>query len=164
MIGPVTLTAEEFKSIHNGVCELRYQIDHLSSFVNERLAESLAKGLKSIESGLASAYQQDETIYDRRSLHYTMIGSKNNFESIWSMDEVEDLNEKHPFTAAVYLTYKLYGNGNVNTVLVGGDTWIDLWRAADKIIKMSGDNHHIFIENFVQNKQLGDRIILVTGS
>ena len=34
------------------------------------------------------------------------------------------------------------------TAKVEGNTWLDLYRAANEVVEKSGDTHHIFIENF----------------
>lgn len=43
-------------------------------------------------------------------------------------------------------------------------TYADLWRAADYLIGLSGDNHHIFIENFTVDSTQPDVANLVCGS
>lgn len=162
MITDVKLTAEEFKSVHNGMCELRYQIENLLPFINEKLAQSLSKGLKSIETGLAGAYQKDEDEFDRRSAHYDEVCNKHNFKSIWSMHEVEDLNADHIYPNATHVMYD--AGGATNSVPINGKTWVSLWRAADTLIKISGDNHHIFVEDFIQIQGVDTILQLSTGS
>jgi hypothetical protein len=47
-------------------------------------------------------------------------------------------------------------------VEIAGNTWLDLWQAADTAIRKSGDSHHTFIEGFHMNKQ--GQLELSTGS
>ena len=52
-------------------------------------------------------------------------------------------------------------NYNV-AVPIDGNTWGDLYKAADSAIKLSNDDHHIYIEDFKMLEN-GD-IELITGS
>lgn len=47
-------------------------------------------------------------------------------------------------------------------VVVQGDTWGDLWRSADEAVRLSGDDHHVFIEGF-EDLECGV-LELITGS
>ena len=73
------------------------------------------------------------------------------FESIWSLWEVRDFTEV-PFPGATQLYYS-GGWGNAGwTPISAKASWLELWKAADELIKLSEDNHHLFIENFKLNK------------
>lgn len=43
-------------------------------------------------------------------------------------------------------------------------TWLDLWKAADTLIRMSGDSHHVFVEDFSPLKKNPKVFSLGTGS
>jgi len=71
--------------------------------------------------------------------------------SIWSMYEVIDDMDRHPFPdrTGKLLVYKDHWGEETVAIRIGGTaTWIDIWRAADQAIKESGDSHHQFIEGF----------------
>jgi hypothetical protein len=74
---------------------------------------------------------------------------------------VDDLNQPHPF-AASEMIYRAHWGAKSVVVPIAGTTWLDLWRAADCAIKLSGDSHHIFIEDFQINLQ--GQLELSTGS
>ena len=42
-------------------------------------------------------------------------------------------------------------------------TWIDIWVACDELIRLSGDHHHVFIEDILYNEE-SDTWSLLTGS
>lgn len=80
---------------------------------------------------------------------------------VWSLWNVRDFTAI-PFPNATTVTYDTHwGNETVVVNLPENATWFDLWRAAGKCIKKSGDGHHIFIEQFRPN---GNTLNLITGS
>lgn len=79
--------------------------------------------------------------------------------SIWSMD-IDDLDLKA--YAGKLLIYATNGWGTDVTLEIPQDVTIESLRLlADKAIRLSGDDHHIFIEAF---KVEGDKVYLETGS
>lgn len=147
----VTLTAEEFKNLHNALWRLGNIQDPI---VEEQV--SIIRG------ALEGAYQQELEDSDRRYAHYDSVREKLGMNAIWSMYEVDDLNAKHPYVGADMLIYTDH-SGKVKYIgrSIEGDTWLDLYRAADLAITDSGDDHHIFIEAFTQQ---GSTLKLSTGS
>lgn len=111
---------------------LRTTVDRLAGFKSEFL---LKLGMDPKSSTLI-----------RRMDDAAEIAHTEGFESIWSHLTVDDLNETVPFIKS--LSYE--GHQFKVEVKEGPEpTWIDIWRTADKLISVSGDNHHIFIEAFV---------------
>ena len=156
-----TLTAKEFSDIHNAKCELNGILQAMEGVVHPNLQERFEKALALINKGLENAYKLDEEAYERKSAHYDAISTEHGFKTIWSVHEVDDLNA--PFAgAATHLLYKDHWGEFEVLVPINGNTWVDLWSAAEEAIKKSTDDHHIFIEAFIS----GDDGILVlsTGS
>lgn len=83
--------------------------------------------------------------------------------AVWSIYEVDNLNEVHPFVGATKVIYKTYGSGDAE-VAIEGNTWESLYIAADTLIRESGDNHHIFIESFKQSSISPEILFVSTGS
>ncbi len=83
--------------------------------------------------------------------------------AVWSIYEVDNLNEVHPFVGATKVIYRAYGSGD-HEVAINGTTWESLYIAADKLIRESGDNHHIFIEAFKQSSISPEILFVSTGS
>jgi hypothetical protein len=77
--------------------------------------------------------------------------------SMWLMEDV-NMEGPHPFPEALFLLHDEYSLGDEQgnfifdilpiTVPIPGKKWIDLWRAADLAILLSGDPDHIYIEGF----------------
>ena len=146
----VTLTAKEFEAIHNVLWYLG-QIDkpEVQSLVEE------------LRGALAGAYKQEEAIKDRRYDHYSQVKKDLGLDTIWSITEVDNLSDNHPYEGAKYVSYKDHWGNGVVTQAIHGNTWAALYVAANACIRDSGDEHHIFIEDF---RKSGDTLLLTTGS
>ncbi len=155
----VTLRGEDFKTVHNAVCELRSLVEHMQRSMLK--IDELQRVIDQFEIGLRDAYDQDNAAFERKMDLYSEVKEECRFHSIWSIYSVDDLYAQHPYKGAAEVVYKdHWGEGPV-TVPVEGDRWIDLWRAADAAIVQSGDEHHVFVEQF---RPQGDRLVLSTGS
>ena len=140
----VTLTADEFKQIHNALC-----------FAPNKGLEAT---IDAIRAALAGAYQQEEQDFDHKMDYYSRFKADNKLEAIWSMYEIEEHGflRDHPYPSDAFVCYQ------GAHVPVFGSTWGDVYRAADWAIRNSGDSHHIFIEHFELKN--GNELHLVTGS
>ena len=147
---PVTLTAKEFETIHNALWYLG-QVDkpEVQSLVEE------------IRGALKGAYEQEQAIKDRRYDHYSQVKQDLGLDAIWSVTEVDNLSEPHPYEGVKYVTYKRFWGEGVVTQAIHGNTWAALYVAANACIRDSGDDHHVFIEDF---RKSGDTLLLTTGS
>jgi len=160
-----TITAEEFKTIHNALWQLDCITEKLGSVLKPDLHSELAKISKTIRKGLKGAYEQDNAAFKRRHNHFDDVKSQMGFvNSEWSLYEVEDLNERHPFEGVTRMLYKDHWGESPVTCEITGSTWVALWVAANACIRDSGDGHHVFIENFTVSKKDPETLILSTGS
>ena len=161
----VTLRAEDFRTVHNTLCELREVEQSLNSVINEQMAQRLHRVVKGFEFGLADAYQQDSVQFDAKMDYYHHFKESNGLSSIWSIYELPVLGflEPHPYPSDAFVVYtQHWGAVKDRHYPVQGTTWADVYRAADLAIGGSGDDHHIFIERFqVKN---GNELHLTTGS
>lgn len=157
----VTLQADEFKQLHNGLWELDCMVDKL---VNGNVYEGqkLAAIAKTLRDSLVNAYEQDNRAFERKHDYYDRVRNELGLRSIWSIYEVEDLSSRYPFEATK-VHYKDHWGNPVTTDIVGA-TWEALYVAADKAILDSGDTHHVFIEQFTPSKEDSSVLVLSTGS
>jgi len=160
-----TLTAEDFKTIHNAICGLDSLVYELDNVVNPVLVTKLTGAINDIRKGLADAYDQDDKAFSRKSRHFDAVkvelGLKN---SEWSIYEVDNMSDHHPYAGATVLVYKDHWGDKPVSVAVNGLTWAALWFAADAAVRDSGDQHHVFIESFRQSKENPEVLYLSTGS
>lgn len=157
----VTLSSEEFKTIHNGLCDLRVVAERLEGVLSPELYSLLLRAKNEIRKGLDSAYMQEQRSFESKNSHYNDVAKARGLRSSWSMFEVNDLNAVHPYEGVTHVRYVNHWGPKPIKMPIIGNTWADLYSAADECIRYSGDDHHIFIENF---KRDGDVLLLSTGS
>jgi len=140
----VTLTAEQFRQIHNALC--------LAS------GRSIEETVDIIREALQGAYAQDDAAFDRKNSYFRRYQAEHKLETIWSMYELDEHGflQDHDYPADAFVCYQ------GSHVPVFGSTWGDIYRAADWAIRNSGDDHHIFIEAFELKN--GNELHLITGS
>lgn len=157
----VMIKAEEFKDIHNGLWRLGCAIRDLEDTVHPKVLKELSTIEDNIRSALKGAYEQEHQEYERQRNLSEKVQEERKFRSIWSANRVMHFDDFHPFEGAKEVVYRSHWGPNPVRASINGDTWVDLWQAADECIRNSEDEHHIFIEHFDRS---GDRLILHTGS
>lgn len=154
----VTLRGEDFKIIHNTLCDLRGLVQRMeTSMIKTQEFDRIIEGF---QMGLKGAYAQDNDQFDRKMAYYGEFQQDNGLRAIWSIFELEEHGFlfNHPWDGASVLVY------GRNTVKIQGPTWADLYRAADQAIEESGDDHHCFIEGFGKYATDDSMLELTTGS
>lgn len=151
----VTLRGEDFKTIHNTLCDLRSLALRMEQSMIK--VEEVERIISQFESGLEDAYAQDSESFDDKMDYYKAFADQNDLNSIWSVYElpVHGFLQPHPYPSDAFV---VYGKGHVPVL---GPTWGDLYRAADCAIRNSGDFHHCFIEGF---EVKGNELHMSTGS
>lgn len=94
------------------------------------------------------------------------IQDREKFRTVWSIHEITDLNAVVPLKNQVgrKMTFEYFDRYMVDRKVettIKGDTWLDMWRAAEELLAASKD-FHIFIENF--HMQDDGSLELVCGS
>jgi hypothetical protein len=145
-----TLTADEFKTLHNAL----YALDCLN---NDKVTEQV----EIIRNALKGAYDQENDAFDQKYSHYSKVQKELGLDAIWSIYEVDNLSDRHTFENVTRVVYKDHFGDSPVSCEINGSTWAALFVAANACIRDSGDGHHVFIENF---RQFGDTLILTTGS
>jgi hypothetical protein len=160
-----TLTAKEFSTVHNGLWKLGQVISKLENIVHPDLLVQLLNAQNEIRTGLNSAYEQDEKSFEQKLNHYDDIANQLSLhQSTWSIYEVKDMSDRHPFEGANRVVYKDHWGKEAVQASVNGLTWSALFVAANACIRDSGDKHHHFIETFTPDKNDPGTLILSTGS
>lgn len=160
----VNLTSEEFSKLHNALCHMSSLATSIRDGQHEKWADELEKEIAVIrEDILKAAYDADGKMFDKLHDHYRKVGEEFNAETTWSMYEVEDLREEHAYPGVGKLLHKNHWGKNPVVVDIEGNTWLSLFKAADKAIRESGDLHHCFIEGFGFDPEEG-LLVLHTGS
>ena len=160
-----TLTADEFRTIHNAVCDLDGLVSRLEEVLKPELYQRLVAARNDIRTGLAGAYKQDDDAFSRKSRHYDSVKKELGVEhSEWSIYEVDNLSDRHPYAGADRVVYRNHWGSEAVSVSINGLTWAALWVAANAAIRDSSDNHHVYIEAFEPDAEDPRTLVLVTGS
>jgi hypothetical protein len=143
----VTLKGEDFKVLHNTLWEL--------GNINDDRVQALVERIRTV--ALKDAYAQDNDQFESKMDYYREFQRDNGLETIWSIYElpVHGFLRDHPYPSDAFVVYK------DEHCAIWGQTWADVYRAADQCIRNSGDLHHCFIENF---ELWGKEVRLTTGS
>jgi hypothetical protein len=160
-----TITADDFRTIHNALCEMRSVYETIHGVVREPITDKLANAIREMEAGLADAYKQDNKSFDAKHEHYEDVRKQLGLDnSVWSIFEVNNLSDRHPFEGADRIVYKDHWGKRAVSSSVHGSTWAALYIAANACIRDSGDKHHIYIEKFGIDNDDPRTLILQTGS
>ena len=148
----VTVTKDEFKTIHNTLWELQYRgLDGVT-------------GAERIREALKSAYEQDQADFDRKHREYQHWQQHYGLRSTWSLYQVNHMTTCHPYKNATHVVYDEHWGDKEVVVKIDGRDWNALYRAADAAIQQSGDSHHCFIESFSTTEDKPGHLRLHTGS
>ena len=160
----VTLRGEDFSTVHNTLCELRNLVERMTHSTIK--IDDVQRIVQGFEAGLRDAYEQDNSVFEDKMDYYSEFRQENGLDSIWSIYElpIHGFLRDHPYKGALQVSYRdHWGDEGVFEEIQGG-TWADLYRAADRCIRRSGDGHHCFIEAFTVNQNTPQQLILHTGS
>ena len=77
--------------------------------------------------------------------------------AIWSIYDHKKLRSFRdiPYPDMCKLIYTGWGDCNEAIEFDKAPTWARLWQAADALMRLSGDEHHQFIEGFEQTDRIG---------
>lgn len=158
----VTLRGEDFKTIHNTLCELRSLAERMTHSMIK--IDDVQNIITKFEYGLKDAYAQDNATFDEKLDYYSEFKRENGLRAIWSMYElpVHGFLQPHPYPSDAFVVYtQHWGDNKSKHYPVLGTTWADVYRAADLAIRESGDDHHMFVEGF---EVRGNSLYMYTGS
>lgn len=152
----VTLTAEEFKVLHNSLCDL-------NRFCQFKEIEEIVERIRKV--ALKGAYEQDNADFERKHEQYSHWRDHYGLKTSWSIFSVDNMTLCHPYKDAEYVVYEdHWGDSGEVVKKIEGRDWNALYRAADAAIQASGDSHHCFIEAFTPIKDKPGHLKLSTGS
>jgi hypothetical protein len=102
------------------------------------------------------------TFTDQKHDLYRKYQEQVGLYSVWSIYSVENFDAPSGITVDTLVYDEHWGPRAIEVQLrCGMKTWGDLYEAADKAIRQSGDEHHVFIEAFHVKD---GRAYLTTGS
>lgn len=157
MYAPVTLQPKDFRDLHNALCDIRQvncDLEH----------DRLAAAIRQMEQSLQDVYAQESADFDTKSKHYEQVREAQGFRAIWSLYEVNNLMALHPWDGATHVVYGRHWGGQPVTVSIPGPRWVDLYDAANQVMLLSGDSHHVYVEAFKPLANNSHHLEMTTGS
>jgi hypothetical protein len=145
------LTDKEVSALHNARVYLLYALEHGKEMFNENssFVKNLERSMDCLDPVATRVTKIQDDIREDQWERSQRIAKLNDFKySIWSMYEVANFEDQS--TVPVGAKLRSYYSGNDFTVTVEGPTWLDLWKATERLISTTEDMHgcHVFIENF----------------
>lgn len=107
----------------------------------------------------------ENELWDLKHSYYMEFARENKLHTVWSIYDlpVHGFLSNHPYPSDVFVVYRDHWGENKSTHYpVMGTTWGDIYRAANLAIRNSGDDHHLFIEQFTLKN--GNELHMTTGS
>ncbi len=155
------LNSEETENMRACFSKLSYVINRLDGIVDKTLTKELKDVMEIMNNSYKRVFELEESSEEENYEILDKISGKFNFKSVWSTGiQGKNLNDKFPENIT---TLSYYGmSEKVEMSNKEYVTYLDLWKAADKLIARGEDSDHIFIEDFNKNKE-GD-FELRTGS
>lgn len=170
MLVPANLTPEEFRNVHNALCDLNQIAQKLAPVAGD-MAGEMNQAIQTIREQFAGAYRAEDELFETRNDHYHNWGHRNHLrDSIWSMYEVADLDSDSHLLAPdqpKLIVYRSHWGKNPSVTRIDPEVtnWGYLWIVAEALIRASGDRHHVYVEGFHVTEWLGEPALeLITGS
>lgn len=109
--------------------------------------------------------ESEDSSFDNKMNGFGKIQEKHKLWSVWSEYKISPSEMKKSFSDKPVESLSYESWGPTQTLKVGKiTTWLEMWKVAEKVMKLSGDTHHQFIEAFVEDKKKPGHFKLVTGS
>jgi hypothetical protein len=103
-----------------------------------------------------------DTEFDTKFDYYETVREELGLSAIWSIYEIDNLSDRHPYEGVKFLTYNDFSGKNI-TVEINGLTYAALFVAANAVLTRA-NTHHNFIEAFTPNSKNPEILELHTGS
>lgn len=158
----VTISKKDFDLLTSMYPNISSLKQHLENVIHPKYIKELDVIAKKLETVFTTFWKEEEQAWDKNYKALSKISDKNKFKSAWSISEVSADQLDNQFLSPVkQLSYQgqVISFDSPKTL-----SWLDMWKEADKIIRMSGDGHHIFIEDFHEDKKNPGHYELSTGS
>jgi hypothetical protein len=150
MSNGIVITREQQRDLHNARCYFHQFEERYGDILGQRVIDDFRRAYKLLCSAHDPILDEETSRWDRRNEHFTKVQREHRFKTVWSIYDIERLDEALP-SKYLDITHVQYYNQLVAVERRDGTTgfdWLDLWIAAEKAINQSNDSHHIFVEGF----------------
>ncbi len=117
-----------------------------------------------LRQALEPLYVRERDAFAWENHHFNQMRRELGALAVWSLFGAGDLRAPHPLGPVSRLLYRVHWGPVAVERPIRGDTWLDLYRAAEACIRASGDRHHLFIEELMPVADRVATLELRTGS
>ena len=158
----VTISKKDFDLLTSLYPDISGLKRHLENFVHPKYIKEIDEISNKMKAVFTPFWEEEEKSYAEDSQAISDISDEHKFKSIWSISEVtaKQMNDKFP-SPIKQIAYKDQVTSFDSPKNL---SWLEMWKEADKLIRMSGDGHHIFVEGFDEDNKNSGHYKLVTGS
>lgn len=149
---------KNLESVFPKMNQFKHKIEHMSDDVKSEFGLMMS----AVETLFSNHWKNEQKESDERYEYLSDLADEHGLSSVWSMDEVKDMNLYFGFVKELF--YCVSKECRFSVVINQTITWLELWKFADQLIKESGQVNHIFIEGFVENSHNAETYELVLGS
>ena len=121
----------------------------LCGVVHPQISDKINSLHKLALSAISEELEQENKDWETNQKALDEISSANKLRSVWSVTEIDHTKMQDTAPEMTEISYESWGPTQVHKFdKPTTPTWLELWQIGDKLIKQSGDDHHIFIESF----------------
>ncbi len=158
------LVFEDMKKIERLSPDVHALSQNLEGF-HSKFSEQVKKINTVIDTTFSKYRDQEEKSFDKKMDGFGKLQEKHKLWSIWSEYKISPSDMKKPFSDKPVESLSYESWGPTQKVKLGKIvTWLEMWKIADQVMKLSGDGHHQFIEAIIEDKKNPGHFKLSTGS
>ena len=166
MMTQVTIPKEQLQKLMDLFPDMSTLQQDLKAVVNNDIMKRLNKIKETMNEVFTPFFEEEENEIKKDSDALGKLIDENNFKTMWSVSEVPAtmMNDKTGFKVKK-ITYQSWGDPQEVVFAKARQlTWLEMWKEADKLVRLSGDTHHIFVEMFSEYDKSPGTFSLVCGS
>ena len=151
---------EEIRRINSARNHIFDLVEDLSDVVADKYVDELCSISSDLENAMLRFFDADREAFKERMDYWDSVRADHNFKAVWSMYRIgndcmapvtKELQEAYNNGASLHYQDITVSFGELRKSLCVDNvpTWLDFYAAADRAIFRSGDEHHLYIEDFV---------------
>jgi hypothetical protein len=152
---------EEIRRIDSARNHIFDLVEDLSNVIADKYVDELCSISSDLENAMLRFLDADHEAFKERMDYWDSVRADHKFKAVWSMYRIgndcmapvtKELHEAYNNGAPLHYEDIAVSFGEL-TYLNNVPTWLDFYAAADRAIFRSGDEHHLYIEDFVYDAE-----------
>lgn len=155
------IKSDQVSTLHNCVLDVKTCLRQMEEMFksNSQIVKSLQNAVRYLEPVIKELMDKKDRDFDRSHEYFQQVEREYKFQTIWSMYEIDSLDEQSHVPVGSILKAPYYSN---HEVVVNDSSWLGLWKAVDELAKKTGGlGDHVFIEGFYRS-QTNDNVYEVS--